>query len=184
MDRNRPGPSWEILSNVTKRGAGERRFTMILSLPKDIPAGLKARSHEAQGFSPAFRRNAPRPERSPANLHLGNMPQSLRCKYGHIVFSTKSRQPIITADLEPRLFLTNGMSGTEGGETARIAGGPSGRGLSSMPHRADARAEPLCFVRAAFQAGNSHLRNARRVPEDTPLPKEPSIRLVENMPHW
>jgi REP element-mobilizing transposase RayT len=32
------------------------------------------------------------------------MPQSLHCKYGHIVFSTKSRQPIITADLEPRLF--------------------------------------------------------------------------------
>ncbi len=163
-----------------RRRMNERRFRMTLNLSKGVPAGLKARSHKAQGFSPAFRRNAPRPERSPANLHLGNMPQSLRCKYGHIAFSTKSRQPIITADLEPRLFLTNGMSGTEGDETARIAGGPSGRGLSSMPHRA----EPLCFVRAAFQAGNSHLRNARRVPEDTPLPQEPSIRLVENMPHW
>jgi hypothetical protein len=32
------------------------------------------------------------------------MPQSLHCKYGHIVFPTKSRQPIITADLEPQLF--------------------------------------------------------------------------------
>ncbi len=32
------------------------------------------------------------------------MSQSLHCKYGRIVFSTKSRQPIITGDLEPRLF--------------------------------------------------------------------------------
>ena len=32
------------------------------------------------------------------------MPQSLHCKYGHIVFSTKNRQPIITGDVEPRLF--------------------------------------------------------------------------------
>jgi len=44
------------------------------------------------------------------------MPQPLHCKYGHIVFSTKSRQPIITADLEPRLFeylggIVRGMKG-------------------------------------------------------------------------
>jgi len=32
------------------------------------------------------------------------MPQSLHCKYGHIIFSTKHREPIITGDLEPRLF--------------------------------------------------------------------------------
>jgi len=32
------------------------------------------------------------------------MPQSLHCKYGHIVFSTKNRHPLITGDLEPRLF--------------------------------------------------------------------------------
>jgi len=32
------------------------------------------------------------------------MPQSLHHKYGHIIFSTKNRQPMITVDLEPRLF--------------------------------------------------------------------------------
>jgi len=32
------------------------------------------------------------------------MPQSLHCKYGHMIFSTKDRAPLITADLEPRLF--------------------------------------------------------------------------------
>jgi REP element-mobilizing transposase RayT len=32
------------------------------------------------------------------------MPQSLHCKYGHIVFSTKNRDPLIRADLEFRLF--------------------------------------------------------------------------------
>jgi putative transposase len=32
------------------------------------------------------------------------MPQSLHCKYGHIVFSTKNREPMINADIEPRLF--------------------------------------------------------------------------------
>ena len=32
------------------------------------------------------------------------MSQSLHCKYGHIIFSTKHRDPLITADLEPRLF--------------------------------------------------------------------------------
>jgi putative transposase len=32
------------------------------------------------------------------------MPQSLHTKYGHIVFSTKNRQPVIAADLENRLF--------------------------------------------------------------------------------
>jgi REP element-mobilizing transposase RayT len=32
------------------------------------------------------------------------MPQSLHFKYGHIIFSTKNREPSITGDLEPRLF--------------------------------------------------------------------------------
>ena len=32
------------------------------------------------------------------------MPQSLHHKYGHIIFSTKNRQPAITGELEPRLF--------------------------------------------------------------------------------
>src|SRR5271166_912017 len=32
------------------------------------------------------------------------MPQSLHCKYGHIVFSTKRRETTITGDLEGRLF--------------------------------------------------------------------------------
>jgi Transposase IS200 like len=67
-------------------------------------AGLKARPHKAQGFSPVWLQPRPRPERPPANSLPGKMPQSLHCKYGHIVFSTKSRQPIIAADLEPRLF--------------------------------------------------------------------------------
>ena len=32
------------------------------------------------------------------------MPQSLHYKYGHLIFSTKSREPSITAEIEPRLF--------------------------------------------------------------------------------
>jgi hypothetical protein len=32
----------------------EQPFKMTLSLSKDVPAGLKARPHKAQGFSPAF----------------------------------------------------------------------------------------------------------------------------------
>jgi REP element-mobilizing transposase RayT len=32
------------------------------------------------------------------------MPQSLHCKYGHIVFSTKGREPTITADLKARIY--------------------------------------------------------------------------------
>ncbi len=32
------------------------------------------------------------------------MPQSLHCKYGHIVFSTKDRQKLITEDVEKRLY--------------------------------------------------------------------------------
>jgi hypothetical protein len=46
------------------------------------------------------------------------------------------------------IVLTDGLSGIESWKTARIAGGPSGRGLFSLPHRG----EPLCFARAAFQA--------------------------------
>ncbi len=32
------------------------------------------------------------------------MPQSLHCKYGHLVFSTKNREPIITGEIESRLY--------------------------------------------------------------------------------
>lgn len=32
------------------------------------------------------------------------MPQSLHQKYGHIIFSTKNRENLITGDIEPRLF--------------------------------------------------------------------------------
>jgi REP element-mobilizing transposase RayT len=32
------------------------------------------------------------------------MPQSLHQKYGHLIFSTKNREPLITGDIEPRLF--------------------------------------------------------------------------------
>jgi putative transposase len=32
------------------------------------------------------------------------MPQSLHCKYGHIVFSTRNREPLITPEIEHRLY--------------------------------------------------------------------------------
>ncbi len=32
------------------------------------------------------------------------MPQSLMCLYVHVVFSTKGRAPLITAELQPRLY--------------------------------------------------------------------------------
>ena len=32
------------------------------------------------------------------------MPQSLHCKYGHVIVSTKHRETSISGDLEPRLF--------------------------------------------------------------------------------
>ena len=32
------------------------------------------------------------------------MPQSLHHKYGHIIFSTKDRLPLITPEIEPRLY--------------------------------------------------------------------------------
>jgi len=64
----------------------------------------------------------------------------------------------------------------KGGGTARIAGGPSGRGLFSVPHRG----EPLCFVRAAFQAGNCLLGDAGRVPENTPALRQNGIWNMEN----
>lgn len=34
----------------------------------------------------------------------GSMSQSLHVAYAHIVFSTKNRQPLITGDIEPRLY--------------------------------------------------------------------------------
>jgi len=44
------------------------------------------------------------------------MSQSLHCKYGHIVFSTKNRERTITGDMEGRLFeymggIVRGMNG-------------------------------------------------------------------------
>ncbi len=32
------------------------------------------------------------------------MAQSLHCTYGHIIFSTKNREPTIAGDIEPRLY--------------------------------------------------------------------------------
>ena len=32
------------------------------------------------------------------------MPQSFACMYGHVIFSTKHRAPVLTADLQPRLY--------------------------------------------------------------------------------
>ena len=46
------------------------------------------------------------------------MPQSLHHKYGHIVFSTKDRYPLITGTLEPRLF--EYMGGIVRGAKARL----------------------------------------------------------------
>jgi putative transposase len=37
-------------------------------------------------------------------LETLDMPQSLHCKYGHLIFSTKNREPSITPELEPRLY--------------------------------------------------------------------------------
>jgi putative transposase len=52
-----------------------------------------------------FCRIAPREVVLPVRLsYYSNMPQSLHCNYGHIVFSTKNREPLITPDIEPRLF--------------------------------------------------------------------------------
>jgi REP element-mobilizing transposase RayT len=44
------------------------------------------------------------------------MPQSLHCKYGHIIYSTKHRETSITPDLKPRLYeylggIVRGMDG-------------------------------------------------------------------------
>ena len=37
------------------------------------------------------------------NTHT-HMPQSLHQKYGHLIFSTKNRDQIITGEVEPRLY--------------------------------------------------------------------------------
>ena len=145
------------------------RFRMILSFSKGVPAGLKARPrkaqgdgvpaglkarpHKAQGFSPMWLPPRLRPERPPAN--------SLPRKNAAI-----SPLQIRTHRLFPS-SMTNGMSGIEDSETARIAGDLSGRG--SFPcHTWLKPAEALCSARAAFQAEGSLLRNDPQVPETPP----------------
>ena len=53
------------------------------------------------------------------------MPQSLHQVYGHIVFSTKNRDPLITADLEPNLHAyLGGIVNNLGGVAVSINGMP------------------------------------------------------------
>lgn len=53
------------------------------------------------------------------------MPQSLHRTFGHIVFSTKNREPFITGDLEPRLYeYLGGIVRNQNGTLVEINGMP------------------------------------------------------------
>ena len=53
------------------------------------------------------------------------MGQSLHVKYSHLVFSTKNREPLITADLEPRLYeYLGGIVRDHGARLLEIGGMP------------------------------------------------------------
>lgn len=53
------------------------------------------------------------------------MAQSLHVKYSHLVFSTKNRDPVITAELEPRLYdYLGGIVRTHGARLLEIGGMP------------------------------------------------------------
>ena len=46
------------------------------------------------------------------------MPQSLHCKYGHLIFSTKNREALITGEVEQRLY--EYLGGIVRGANARL----------------------------------------------------------------
>lgn len=53
------------------------------------------------------------------------MPQSFACLHHHLIFSTKNRAPLITADLQPRLFdYVGGILRSEGCALAAAGGMP------------------------------------------------------------
>lgn len=53
------------------------------------------------------------------------MGQSLHVKYSHLVFSTKNREPLIKADLEPRLYeYLGGIVRDHGARLLEIGGMP------------------------------------------------------------
>ena len=73
----RQAPKWRLMNNRKRQAerlltlTNQLRFRMTLSLSKRVPAGLKARPHKAQGFSPVWPPSRPRPERPPANSRPG-----------------------------------------------------------------------------------------------------------------
>lgn len=53
------------------------------------------------------------------------MGQSLHLKYSHLVFITKNREPLIAADLEPRLYeYLGGIVRDQGARLLEIGGMP------------------------------------------------------------
>ena len=70
---------------------------------------MKARKHIAGVFRPRttgqFEIAACMVAREPLLTNTRQiMPQSLHCTYGHLIFSTKNREPMITGEIESRLY--------------------------------------------------------------------------------
>lgn len=92
------------------------------------------------------------------------MPQSFACCYCHLIFSTKSRDPLITADVQPRLFdYIGGIFRSEGCALISAGGMPDhvhllvsmGRQISVSKAMGLVKANSSRWVHEAFPALSS-----------------------------
>ena len=77
------------------------------------------------------------------------MPQSFACLHHHLIFSTKNRAPLITADLQPRLFeYIGGILRSQGSSLVGAGGMPDHVHLLVSLDRQVSIAETLRVVKA------------------------------------